>query len=82
VRITLREVRPKHATATYPTSEGAMEALLKKRLKRKFWAARNNKRYKRSVIDLTITHDEEGLTTVPQFAAAAAQIQAGERLQE
>jgi hypothetical protein len=71
VHITLQEVRPKRATATVPTSEEAMEALLKKWLTRKFRAARNNKRYKRSVIDLTITDDEEDLTTVPQIAAAA-----------
>ena len=79
---TLQEVRPKRVATTYPTLEGAVEALMKKRLKRKLRAARNKKRYKRSVTDLTITDDEDNPTTVPQFAAAAAQIQVGERLQE
>ena len=46
-------VQKKGATATYPTSEKALEAVLKKRLREVSRAARYNKRHKGSAIDLT-----------------------------
>jgi hypothetical protein len=49
----LEETQPKAVTEHYSSSGQALEALLKKRLKTKCRAARNNKRYKESVVDLT-----------------------------
>jgi hypothetical protein len=63
--VTLQKFHPKSSTAAYSTPEQAMEALLKNRLKRKFWAARNNKRYKATVIDLTAMEDPAALTADP-----------------
>jgi hypothetical protein len=43
-----QRVQQKSATATYSTSEEALEAVLKKQMKKGSRAARSNKRYKAS----------------------------------
>jgi hypothetical protein len=62
-----KRVQQKSATATYSTSEEALEAILKKRMKKRSRAARRNKRYKASMIDLT--EDEVAHTSAPTWAA-------------
>jgi hypothetical protein len=49
----LLRVQQKDATTMYSTSEEALEAVLKKRIKQRSRAAKSNKRLKASVIDLT-----------------------------
>jgi hypothetical protein len=57
--ISSHKVQPKRVTAKYHTSETAMKALLKRRREKSLQTARNHKRYKPTMINLTAMEDDD-----------------------